>query len=151
MPGPTGNGHDPTVGNGHPKANGAPAAADTPPHAEPARNVLGGELRTCCTDPVTGFYRNGRCDTGPDDLGSHTVCAVMTEEFLAFTAEQGNDLSTPHPHFPGLKPGDRWCLCAVRWEEARLADVAPLVDLEATHERALDIIEIDDLREHAAD
>lgn len=149
MPGPNGNG--PITGNGHPKTNGSPAAPSTPPQAEPARNVLGDELTSCCTDPVTGFYRNGKCETGPDDFGSHTVCAVMTEDFLAFTAEQGNDLSTPRPHFPGLKPGDRWCLCAARWEEARLAGCPPRVDLEATHERALDIVELDDLREHAAD
>ncbi|GAB4550270.1 MAG: DUF2237 family protein [Phycisphaerales bacterium] len=114
------------------------------------RNVLGGTLAPCSTDPMTGFFRDGCCRTGPDDLGSHTVCAVMTEEFLAFTASRGNDLSTPRPEFafPGLKPGDRWCLCAARWAEAREAGVAPGVVLEATHERALEVAPLEALHAH---
>ncbi|MEL7238286.1 MAG: DUF2237 domain-containing protein, partial [Planctomycetota bacterium] len=116
-----------------------------------ARNVLGTELQPCGTDPMTGFYRDGCCETGPRDLGSHTVCAVVTDEFLAFTASRGNDLSTPRPeyNFPGLKPGDRWCLCVSRWEEARRAGVAPRVVLEATHEKAVTVATLDDLEEHA--
>ena len=110
------------------------------------RNVLGGELQTCCTDPMTGFYRDGKCCTGPEDVGRHVVCAVMTEAFLAFTRERGNDLSTPQPHFPGLKPGDKWCLCAARWQEAFDADCAPPVVLEATHEKALEICDLEDLK-----
>lgn len=134
--------------NGHPCTDATPPPST--PEAEPRRNVLGGELVACGSDPVTGFYRNGCCDTGPDDVGSHTVCAVMTAAFLAYTAEQGNDLSTPRPWFPGLKPGDRWCLCAARWEEARQAGVAPPVVLDATHEKALDAVDLEDLQEHAA-
>ncbi|MFW5653038.1 MAG: DUF2237 family protein [Planctomycetota bacterium] len=116
-----------------------------------ARNVLGTELRPCCTDPMTGFYRNGRCDTGPGDLGVHTVCAEMTEEFLTFTRSRGNDLSTPHPEFdfPGLNPGDRWCLCAARWQEAFEADVAPPVVLEATHMASLEFVDLESLKAHA--
>ncbi|MEM9232711.1 MAG: DUF2237 domain-containing protein [Pseudomonadota bacterium] len=116
-----------------------------------ACNVLGGELALCSADPLTGFTRSGCCETGPLDHGSHTVCAVMTTEFLAYTKAQGNDLSTPRPEFqfPGLKPGDRWCLCAARWAEARKAGVAPAVCLEATHERALEIVPMDELRAHA--
>lgn len=96
---------------------------------------------------MTGFYRDGCCHTGPDDRGRHVVCAVMTEEFLAYTKAQGNDLSTPRPEFrfPGLKPGDQWCLCALRWREAYLAGVAPLVVLEATHEKVLDYVRMEDL------
>ncbi len=96
---------------------------------------------------MTGFYRDGCCHTGPADQGRHVVCAVMTEEFLAFTKAQGNDLSTPRPeyHFPGLKPGDHWCLCALRWREAHEAGVAPLVVLEATHEKVLDYVRMEDL------
>ncbi len=118
-----------------------------------ARNVLGGELETCCLDPVTGYYRTGCCDTGPEDLGQHTVCARMTEEFLAFSKARGNDLSTPAPQFgfAGLKPGDRWCLCAARWLEAYEAGVAPPVLLAATHQAALDVVPFDALREQAAD
>lgn len=118
-----------------------------------ARNVLGGELETCCLDPVTGYYRTGCCDTGPEDLGQHTVCARMTEEFLAFSKARGNDLSTPAPQFgfAGLKPGDRWCLCAARWLEAYEAGVAPPVLLAATHEAALDVVPFDALREQAVD
>lgn len=116
-----------------------------------ARNVLGGPLAVCCTNPMTGFYRTGCCETGPDDHGSHTVCAQLTAEFLAFSREVGNDLSTPRPAygFPGLKPGDRWCLCAARWKEAIEAGVAPPVVLGATHESALDIVTLDELRAHA--
>jgi uncharacterized protein (DUF2237 family) len=116
-----------------------------------ARNVMGGPLAVCCTCPMTGFYRTGCCETGPDDLGSHTVCAQLTAEFLAFSKEAGNDLSTPVPAhgFPGLKPGDRWCLCAARWKEALEAGVAPPVVLAATHELALRIVTLDELRAHA--
>jgi uncharacterized protein (DUF2237 family) len=117
----------------------------------PARNVLGGILRLCSSDPVTGFTRSGCCETGPQDLGSHTVCAVMTAAFLAFSRAQGNDLSTPRPEygFAGLVPGDRWCLCAPRWQEAFLAGQAPDVVLEATHVGALMYCELEDLRRHA--
>jgi uncharacterized protein (DUF2237 family) len=116
-----------------------------------ATNVLGGELEPCGTDPVTGFYRNGCCDTGADDAGAHVVCAVVTEEFLDFSLSQGNDLLTavPATGFPGLRPGDRWCLCASRWLQALEADVAPPVVLEATHVRALEWVSLVDLRNHA--
>ena len=118
---------------------------------ETARNVLGGELKPCSIDPVTGFYRNGCCETGPHDLGLHTVCAVMTEDFLAYSQSVGNDLSTPQPaaQFPGLKPGDRWCLCAPRWKEALDAGMAPLVVLESTHEETLAIVPLGVLKDHA--
>ncbi|MCC6354567.1 MAG: DUF2237 domain-containing protein [Verrucomicrobiae bacterium] len=118
-----------------------------------ARNVLGGDLEICGLDPVTGFYRSGCCDTGPDDLGQHTVCAQMTDAFLAFSKSRGNDLSTPAPQFgfPGLRAGDRWCLCAARWLEAHEAGMAPLVYLAATHEAALEVIPFAALREHAVD
>ena len=118
-----------------------------------SKNVLGGDLQPCGRDPMTGFYRDGCCETGPQDLGSHTVCAIMTREFLEFTANRGNDLSTPRPemNFPGLNPGDRWCLCSGRWREAAEAGVAPPVVLEATHERATDAVDLDALREHAAE
>jgi hypothetical protein len=118
-----------------------------------AENVLGGALADCSHDPVTGFYRNGCCDTGPEDRGVHVVCAVMTDDFLAFTKAQGNDLSTPRPQydFPGLTPGDRWCLCAARWEEARRAGHAPPVVLDATHAKALDLVALDDLKTHAVE
>lgn len=119
----------------------------------PSENVLGGDLAECGRDPVTGFYRNGCCETGPDDHGTHVVCAVMTAEFLEFTASRGNDLSTPRPElrFPGLEPGDRWCLCVSRWKEAAEAGVAPPVVLEATHAKALDVVDLGDLRAHAAE
>lgn len=115
------------------------------------RNVLGGPLETCCTSPLTGFYRTGKCETGPDDIGTHVVCARMTAEFLAFTKSRGNDLSTPAPwfRFPGLKPGDQWCLCVSRWKEALEAGVAPPVILEATHEKALEVVSLADLKRHA--
>ena len=114
-----------------------------------ARNVLGGELAVCGTDPMTGFYRTGCCDTGGEDSGVHTVCAQVTAEFLTFSAAAGNDLSTPQPHFAGLRPGDRWCLCASRWAEALAAGAAPPVVLEATHARTLEWIDLADLQRHA--
>ena len=118
---------------------------------EGARNVLGGELIPCSMNPVTGFFRNGCCETGPDDLGLHTVCAVMSAEFLAFSRSTGNDLSTPHPQFgfKGLKPGDRWCLCAPRWKEALDAGMAPQVVLESTHEETLAIVTLGVLKDYA--
>ncbi len=118
---------------------------------ETARNVLGGELKPCSVDPVTGFYRNGCCETGPHDLGLHTVCAVMTEAFLAYSKAAGNDLSTPMPEyeFPGLKPGDRWCLCAPRWKEALDAGMAPMLVLESTHEETLAIVPLGVLKDYA--
>ncbi len=117
------------------------------------KNVLGGVLDDCSRDPVTGFFRDGCCNTSDADQGSHTVCVEMTEDFLAFSKAQGNDLSTPMPQFgfPGLKPGDRWCLCAARWQEAFDAGKAPRVRLAATHERALEIIRLEDLLPHAID
>lgn len=119
----------------------------------PSLNVLGGKLEPCSTRPMTGFFRNGCCDTGPGDFGSHTVCVVTTAEFLAFSKWRGNDLSTPVPAygFPGLKPGDRWCLCAPRWQEALEADKAPRVVLRATHLGALDYCSLDDLKRYAID
>ena len=118
---------------------------------EAARNVLGGELASCSTSPMTGFYRNGCCETGPHDTGMHTVCAVMTAEFLAFAKAAGNDLSTPRPEFafPGLKPGDRWCLCAPRWKEALDAGMAPQLVLEACHEETLAIVPLGVLKDYA--
>ena len=116
-----------------------------------AKNVLGTDLADCSLDPLTGYYRNGCCDTGSGDMGVHTVCAVMTEEFLAFSKEAGNDLSTPMPQygFEGLKPGDQWCLCAPRWQEALEAGHAPQVRLEATHIATLEWASLSDLQEHA--
>ncbi len=115
-------------------------------------NVLGGRLVICSTEPLTGFFRDGCCHTGPQDAGSHTVCAIMTDEFLAYSRMAGNDLSTPRPEFDfsGLKSGDRWCLCATRWEQARQVGKAPKVILEATNKAALAILNIDDLKAHAA-
>lgn len=117
-----------------------------------ARNVLGGVLQTCSLEPRTGFTRSGCCETGPQDVGSHTVCAVMTSEFLVFSRGQGNDLSTPMPQygFPGLVAGDRWCLCAPRWAEALAAGCAPHVVLGATHEGALAWCRLEDLTAHQA-
>jgi uncharacterized protein (DUF2237 family) len=117
-----------------------------------ALNVLGTELRPCSADPVTGFFRNGCCETSHEDLGMHTVCAVMTAEFLAFSRAAGNDLTTPMPEsaFPGLQPGDRWCLCAPRWKEALDAGAAPQLVLEATHEETLAIVPLGVLKDHAA-
>ncbi|MGG5820607.1 DUF2237 family protein [Falsiroseomonas sp. HW251] len=119
----------------------------------PAKNVLGGALLPCSVAPVTGFFRDGCCNTGPQDLGLHVVCAEMTAAFLAFSKRAGNDLSTPMPQygFAGLRPGDRWCLCAARWEEARLAGAAPPVLLEATHVAALAVCSLDHLKDHALD
>jgi uncharacterized protein (DUF2237 family) len=118
---------------------------------EPDQNVVGGTLLDCSTDPLTGFYRDGCCGTGAEDVGSHTVCAVVTSEFLEFSRLAGNDLSTPRPEwgFPGLTPGDRWCVCAERWLEAYNADCAPPVVLAATHARALEVIPIETLTGHA--
>lgn len=116
-----------------------------------ALNVFGTALDPCGMDPLTGFYRDGCCHTGPEDLGVHTVCVVATEAFLAFSKAAGNDLSTPRPEyrFPGLKPGDRWCVCAARWREAWEAGTAPPVVLTATHERTLDLVPLDVLVRHA--
>ena len=118
-----------------------------------ARNVLGGELQECSRDPLTGFYRDGCCNTGGEDVGVHTVCTRVTAEFLTFSAEQGNDLSTPMPAhgFAGLQPGDQWCLCATRWRDAFEAGVAPGVVLEATHIATLEWVDLDDLKAHAVD
>lgn len=118
-----------------------------------AQNVLGGQLALCSTDPLTGWYRDGCCNTDGNDQGRHVVCAVVTEEFLAFSASRGNDLVTPRPEygFPGLKPGDRWCLCATRWEEARLAGFAPEVVLAATHRKALETTALGHLQAHATE
>ena len=120
-------------------------------HREADVNVVGGKLLSCSEDPVTGFYRDGCCATGAEDVGRHTVCAVVTARFLAFSAKAGNDLSTPRPEwgFPGLSPGDRWCLCASRWLEAYEAGCAPDVVLGATHARALDVVPVDALVAHA--
>jgi len=117
------------------------------------KNVLGGKLACCCLDPMTGFYRDGDCRTGPEDRGAHVICASLTKEFLAFSKSRGNDLSSPGPGFgfPGLKPGDRWCLCADRWREAMAAGVAPPVILAATHERALAFVTIEELEQYALD
>jgi len=118
-----------------------------------AKNVLGGALETCCTDPVTGFYRDGTCNTGGGDFGAHVVCAQVTPAFLQFSQQQGNDLITPNPRFsfPGLKPGDRWCLCASRWKEAFDAGVAPPVVLSSTHILALEYATLDELKACAVD
>ena len=118
-----------------------------------AKNVLGEELELCCVSPLTGFYRDGNCVSGPEDAGTHVVCAEVTEEFLGFTKSRGNDLSTPVPefNFPGLKPGDRWCLCVTRWREALAAGQAPPVILTASHEAALRYVSLEDLKQHALD
>ncbi len=117
------------------------------------RNVLGGDLELCGTEPLTGFFRDGCCSTGPEDLGSHTVCAVATQEFLEHQRAVGNDLSTPVPQyrFPGLRPGDRWCVVAARWLQAYQDGVAAPVVLAATHERATDVVPLEYLRQHAVD
>jgi len=116
-------------------------------------NVLGAPLAPCSGPggPTTGFFRDGSCRTCAEDVGSHTVCAIVTEAFLAFTRARGNDLETPRPYFPGLKPGNRWCLCAARWLEAHEASAAPPVVLEATHQGALEVVPLDLLRAHAAE
>jgi len=118
-----------------------------------AKNVLGTELQTCSVDPMTGFFRDGCCQTGPEDLGLHTVCAEMTEEFLKFSKQRGNDLSTPNEAwgFPGLQPGNRWCLCVLRWKEALQADMAPRVVLDATHMSVLEFVDLEDLQRHAVE
>jgi uncharacterized protein (DUF2237 family) len=121
-------------------------------HYPKPKNVLGTALKSCCTDPMTGFYRDGYCRTGADDTGRHTVCIIATDEFLRFSKAAGNDLSTPRPEFafPGVKDGDKWCLCVTRWREAFEAGQAPLVDLEATHESALQVVKLEDLRQFSA-
>ena len=123
------------------------------PGRRPSLNVLGGPIETCSIRPMTGFFRNGCCETGPEDVGSHTVCAVMTDEFLAFSKRAGNDLSTPRPEFgfDGLQQGDRWCLCAPRWQEALEAGAAPRVVLRATEQGALEHCSLTDLKRHAVD
>jgi uncharacterized protein (DUF2237 family) len=123
------------------------------PYKRSQTNVLGQPLTPCSTRPLTGFYRDGCCHTGSDDHGLHTVCAVMTAEFLAFSKAKGNDLSTPVKEFdfPGLKPGDRWCLCAARWREALAAGAAPRVVLAATNAKTLEVVALDDLKRHAID
>jgi uncharacterized protein (DUF2237 family) len=119
----------------------------------PAKNVLGEPLETCSTDPMTGFYRDGCCNTGREDTGLHLVCTIMTDEFLEFSQNRGNDLSTPMPQygFPGLVQGDRWCLCVLRWKEAFQAGVAPQVVLAATHISTLEFVDLSDLANHAID
>ena len=121
-------------------------------HQPKPKNVLGGELKSCCTDPMTGFYRDGYCRTGADDTGRHTVCIIATGEFLEYSKSAGNDLSTPMPQyaFPGVKDGDKWCLCVTRWQQALEDDMAPQVDLEATHESALQIVRLEDLKRYSA-
>ena len=120
---------------------------------DPSLNVLGGPLEPCSIEPLTGFFRDGHCNTCAEDRGSHTVCAVMTAEFLAYSKYVGNDLSTPRPEFqfPGLKPGDRWCLCAARFAQAHDEGCAPQLDLAATHARALDVLPIEVLRTYGVD
>jgi uncharacterized protein (DUF2237 family) len=117
------------------------------------KNVLGQDLEVCCDSPVTGFYRDGKCRTGSDDAGRHVICAQVTQEFLEFSRQWGNDLISPQPAigFPGLQPGDRWCLCAYRWKAALDAGVAPPVILAATHVSALEYVDLDDLKRHALD
>ena len=120
---------------------------------ETQRNVFGEPIETCSIRPMTGFYRSGCCETGPEDVGVHTVCVEVTEEFLFYSRSRGNDLSTPLPEFgfPGLEPGDRWCLCAARWQEALEAGMAPRVILVATHEATLDVVAFEDLKRYALD
>ncbi len=126
---------------------------DASPGFPPARNVLGGELEPCGVDPLTGFYRDGCCNSGPEDVGSHTICAVVTAEFLAHQRSVGNDLSTPAPQyrFPGLQPGDRWCVTAVNWLRAHLDGAAAPVVLASTHERVLELVPLDVLRLYEVD
>jgi uncharacterized protein (DUF2237 family) len=114
-----------------------------------AKNVLGTPLEVCCTNPMTGYFRNGSCETNAQDRGTHVICAIMTQEFLDFTKAKGNDLSTPVPvyQFPGLKAGDKWCLCAFRWREAYLEGFAPPVVLESTNKKALDYVKLEALKE----
>ncbi len=119
--------------------------------SHPNKNVLGKPLKGCCTNPITGFYRDGLCRTSKADTGTHVVCAVITQKFLDFTKSKGNDLSTPIPafQFPGLQPGDKWCLCINRWLEAEKAGVAPHIDLEATDQKALEYTSLDVLKSYA--
>ncbi|MGB0381936.1 MAG: DUF2237 family protein [Alphaproteobacteria bacterium] len=121
--------------------------------AEKQTNVLGTELELCGLDPVTGFYRDGCCNTGPDDVGTHTVCAIVDQAFLEFSKRMGNDLITPRPEyqFVGLKDGDNWCLCAMRWEQARRAGYAPKVKLRSTHEKTLEYVRLEHLKQHQID
>ena len=116
-----------------------------------AKNVLGTDLETCSRDPLTGWFRNGLCETGRGDMGLHCVCAVMTDDFLAFSRDQGNDLTARAPDFPGLAAGDRWCLCIARWKEALQAGIAPPVVLEATHISTLEFVSLEELRTYAAE
>lgn len=134
--------------SGHAPGRGS---CDNTPMSESALNVLGGPLQSCSTNPLTGWFRDGCCRSDPGDRGMHWVCCVMTAEFLAFSKASGNDLSTPRPEFafPGLKPGDRWCLCAARWQEAYMAGMAPQVVLEATHLNTLGVVTLDQLRDCA--
>ena len=126
---------------------------EPPDERNDERNVLGGPLQPCGIDPVTGFYRDGHCSSGPDDLGLHTVCAVVSGDFLQMQSDLGNDLTTPRPEydFPGLRPGDRWCVVAVRWLQAYQAGAAAGVVLAATNQRALEVVPIEALRQHAVD
>ena len=130
-----------------------PDASGSGPGRRAPRNVYGERLSECCSQPLTGFFRDGSCNTGPEDFGVHTVCALMTAEFLAFSKAAGNDLSTPMPQFgfEGLKPGDCWCLCAARWKEALDAGHAPRIRLAATHEATLDIVPLEALKKYALD
>lgn len=145
--------------NDRPSLHEAPRRATTAgPHtrdamSEPQRNVLGQPLELCSRDPLTGFYRTGCCETGSEDVGEHTVCVQLSAEFLAFSKAHGNDLSTPVPAaaFPGLRPGDRWCVCAGRWLEAHRAGVAPRIVLASTHESLLDFISLAELKRYAID
>jgi uncharacterized protein (DUF2237 family) len=120
---------------------------------ENQKNVLGTNLELCGIDPITGFYRDGYCNTGPGDIGTHTVCALMTDEFLEYSKSKGNDLSTPQPEFGflGLKAGDSWCLCALRWEEARQAGSAPRIKLTSTNIKTLEVIELENLKAYQID
>ncbi len=120
---------------------------------EDSVNVLGGPLQLCCSDPETGFYRDGYCNTSEEDRGSHTVCVEVTAEFLEFSRSRGNDLSTPIPEygFPGLQEGDRWCLCAQRWQEALEAGKAPMIKLASSHYKALEHVDLEDLKKYALD
>ena len=122
-------------------------------HQPKPKNVLGQELKSCCTDPMTGFYRDGYCRTGADDTGRHTVCILATDDFLAFSKAAGNDLSTPMPQyaFPGVKDGDKWCLCMLRWKQALEDGMAPPVVLESTHAAALTVVSLEDLKMHAVE
>jgi len=115
-----------------------------------ARNVLGGALQCCCKNPLTGFYRDGHCQTGPDDVGQHTLCTEVTQEFLTFSYASRNDLTTPRMGFPGLKPGDKWCVCVGRWKQALDAGFASPVILEATHEKALEVVTMEEMLMQAA-